>query len=138
MCYTLFVVNQLVIRVLLPDKRMLKRIMKSLKNLIMNDAKYIHIIFVIVFCCIFMIRRTFSYGGAHNVKMYDESTPLNINEDYSELNGNDPSTIHHFYHKLFKLKDNMNTKTAKEQAIKRTDYMQDFVEEFLDEWHGVR
>ena len=54
MCYTLFVVNQLVIRVLLPDKRMFKGIMKSLKNLLMNGKKYIHIIFVIVFCCIFM------------------------------------------------------------------------------------
>ena len=41
MCYTLFVVNQLVIRVLLPDKRMFKGIMKSLKNLLMND-KNIH------------------------------------------------------------------------------------------------
>ena len=62
MCYTLFVVNQLVIRVLLPDKRMFKGIMKSLKNLLMNGKKYIHIIFVIVFCCIFMKGGFFIYN----------------------------------------------------------------------------
>jgi len=41
-CYNLNVVNQLVIRVLLPDKQMFKGIMKSLKNLLMNDKKYAH------------------------------------------------------------------------------------------------
>ena len=82
------------------------------------------------------IGRTFAYGGSHNVLIYDESVPLNENDDYSELNGNDPSTIHHFYHKLFKLGDNMNTKTAKEIANKRIQYMKDFVHEFLQEWNA--
>ena len=35
-CYNLNVVNQLVIRVLLPNKQVFKGIMKSLKNLLMN------------------------------------------------------------------------------------------------------
>lgn len=84
------------------------------------------------------IGRTFSYGGAHSVLMYDEETPLNNDKDYSETNGDDPSTIHHFYHKLFNLANNMNTKTAKEQAIERTEFMKMFVNEFLDEWHGIK
>ena len=82
------------------------------------------------------IGRTFFYGGAHNVVMYDDTVPLNENNDYSESNGDDPSTIHHFYHKLFKLGDNMNTKTASFIAIKRTNYMKDFVKVFLDEWNA--
>lgn len=41
-CYNLNVVNQLVIRVLLPNKQVFKGIMKSLKNLLMNDKKYTH------------------------------------------------------------------------------------------------
>lgn len=41
-CYNLNVVNQLVIRVLLPDKQKFKGIMKSLKNLLMNGKKYTH------------------------------------------------------------------------------------------------
>lgn len=104
----------------------------DLNTLILQDADNLDAIGAIG------IGRTFLYGGAHNVKMYDENIPLNINEDYSEFNGDDPSTIHHFYHKLFKLKDNMNTPTAKEQAKKRTEYMEDFVKEFLDEWNGLK
>ena len=82
------------------------------------------------------IGRTFFYGGAHNAIMYDPDTPLNENSDYSEFNGDDESTIHHFYHKLFKLGDNMNTKTAKELAKQRTDFMKLFVKQFLDEWNA--
>ena len=82
------------------------------------------------------IGRTFLYGGAHNVVMYDDKIPLNEDNNYSESNGNDPSTIHHFYHKLFKLGDNMNTETAKQIARKRTQYMQEFVQEFLNEWNA--
>lgn len=85
------------------------------------------------------IGRTFLYCGAHNIPMYDEKIPLNLNDDYLEIEGgDDPSTIHHFYHKLFKLASNMNTKTAKEQAIARTEFMKKFVTEFLDEWHGKK
>ncbi len=105
---------------------------EDINTLILQDADNLDAIGAIG------IGRTFLYGGAHNVKMYDETIPLNINENYSEFNGDDPSTIHHFYHKLFKLKDNMNTQTAKSQAIKRTDYMKEFVKEFLDEWNGVK
>lgn len=84
------------------------------------------------------IGRTFSYGGAHNVVMFDEDAPLDIEEKYAEHKGDDPSTIHHFYHKLFKLADNMNTETAKVKAQERTEYMKVFVKEFLDEWNGVK
>lgn len=84
------------------------------------------------------IGRTFSYGGSHKIPMYDSNIPLNKSDDYSEFEGNDPSTIHHFYHKLFKLKENMNTKTAKKLAIKRTKYMKKFIKEFLDEWNGIK
>lgn len=84
------------------------------------------------------IGRTFSYGGVHNVLMYDEEIPISENKNYSEDNGNDLSTIHHFYHKLFNLANNMNTKTAKKQAIERTEFMKKFVNEFLDEWHGIK
>jgi len=82
------------------------------------------------------IGRTFSYGGSHNVIMYDDKVPLNQNNDYSEANGDDESTIHHFYHKLFKLGDNINTITAKKLANKRTEFMKIFVKEFLDEWNA--
>lgn len=105
---------------------------EDLNTLILQDADNLDAIGAIG------IGRSFLYSGTYNIKMYDENIPFNFNDDFTENNGNDPSTLHHFYHKLFKLKDNMNTKTAKEQAIIRTDYMKEFVKEFLDEWNGIK
>ena len=84
------------------------------------------------------IGRTFTYGGAHNVPMYDNTVSLEMKNDYAEEKGNDASTIHHFYHKLFKLGENMNTQKAKELADSRIQFMKQFVEEFLDEWNGEK
>ena len=84
------------------------------------------------------IGRAFAYGSAHGLPMYDEKVPLNESNDYKEANGDDESTIHHFYHKLFKLGDQMNTETGKVLAKKRTDFMKNFTEEFIDEWNGKR
>ncbi len=81
------------------------------------------------------IGRAFVYGGAHKIDMYDESIPLNVNSDYQEETGDNESTIHHFYHKLFKLANNMNTKTGKEIAEERVEFMKLFVKQFLDEWN---
>lgn len=84
------------------------------------------------------IGRTFTYGGAFNIKMYDENVPLDPEYQFSENKGFDPSTIHHFYRKLFKLADNMNTAPAKELAKKRTQFIKDFVDEFFAEWNGEK
>ena len=80
------------------------------------------------------IGRAFTGGGSYNLAMYDPTKELN--EDKFIEGSEDPSVIHHFYHKLFKLGDNMNTKTAKEIAKKRIDFMRNFTEEFLNEWNG--
>ncbi len=82
------------------------------------------------------IGRTFQFGGAHGLPMYDENIPINENNDFEEEKGYDESVIHHFYHKLFKLGDNMNTKTAKDLAKNRIEFMKDFVKEFQDEWNA--
>ena len=105
---------------------------EDINTLILQDADNLDAIGAIG------IGRTFSYGGSHNVVMYDENVELNNNNDFSESGGNDASTIHHFYHKLFKLKDNMNTVTAKKLAEERTNFMIEFVKEFLDEWNGEK
>lgn len=102
----------------------------DLNTLIVQDADNIDAIGAIG------IGRTFSYGASNNIIMYDSTVPLNEKDDYSEYMDNNESTIHHFYHKLFKLGNNMNTKTAKEIANKRIDFMKNFVEEFLNEWEG--
>lgn len=103
---------------------------EDINTLILQDADNLDAIGAIG------IGRTFSYGGAHGILMYHEQVPLEIGTKFAEENGNDPSTIHHFYHKLFLLGNNMNTETAKKMASKRIDFMKDFVEEFLNEWKG--
>lgn len=68
------------------------------------------------------IARCFAYGGSVGSLLYNP-------EDQSK----DSSSIQHFYDKLFKLKDLMNTTTAKKIADERHQYMECFVQEFYRE-----
>jgi len=81
------------------------------------------------------IGRTFRFGGAYNNPMYVPGENLDFVGDYKE-EVSKPSTIGHFYEKLLKLKDNMNTQTGKNIANERHDFMLQFVDRFLKEWNG--
>ena len=70
------------------------------------------------------IARAFAYGGKNNRMIYNPSKDDNMN------------TIAHFYDKLLKLKDLMNTFEAKIIAEKRMRYMLEFLDEFYLEWEG--
>lgn len=83
------------------------------------------------------IARTFAYGGKNGIPIFVDTVPLNSDILYVE-NEKDISTIHHFYHKLLLLGDNMNTKSAKIIAQKRVAYMRLFIEEFMNEWEMVK
>ena len=83
------------------------------------------------------IVRTLEYGWAKNRVFYDPNLPpldYNSKEDYHSQKNN--STLNHFYEKLLKIKDTINTETAKEIAIERTKYMENFLDEFYKEWEG--
>lgn len=82
------------------------------------------------------IGRTFAFGGAHSVNMWVPESPFK--RKYFNENKKDVSTIHHFYSKLLKLKDNMNTKTGRNLANKRHKFMELFLKEFFDEWRGKK
>lgn len=73
------------------------------------------------------IARTFTFGGFYKRDMYNPT-----DEDDNE------HTIAHFYDKLLLLKDRMNTKTGKQKALKRHEYMNEFLDQFYDEWEGKR
>lgn len=81
------------------------------------------------------IARCFMYCGHHKVPMYAPNVPLIPNEKYIEK-GHDVSGIHHFYNKLLRLGDYMNTDTAKKIAKERTDFMREFTNRFLNEWEA--
>lgn len=82
------------------------------------------------------IGRGFLYAGCYNVKMYDDRIPIDEEKTFSVAEGNDESVIHFFYHNSFRLENNMNTKTAKELAKRKTEVMREFTKEFLNEWNA--
>ena len=83
------------------------------------------------------IARTFAYGGYKKREIYNPEIPPIKDQTLEAYKKNTDPTINHFYDKLLKLKDLMNTKEAKVIAEKRHSYMQDFLTQFYDEWDGV-
>ena len=81
------------------------------------------------------IARTFAYGGSKGRQIYDPSiNPIEFTSLEQVKNAGN-HTVNHFYEKLLKLKDLMNTNTAKEIAEKRHKFMENFLEEFYSEWN---
>lgn len=66
------------------------------------------------------IARCFAYGGSKNRILYSPDEKEN-------------SSIQHFYDKLFKLKDMMNTESAKLIAAERHSFMEEYIAEFYRE-----
>ena len=82
------------------------------------------------------IARAFAYGGNHSRLMYHPDIAPNPNMSKEEYIKSNSTTVNHFYEKLFKLTDMMNTDTAKQIAMERDEYMKAFIAEFLNEWEG--
>ncbi len=80
------------------------------------------------------IVRCFNFGTTHNIPWHNPNVPFDTSDTYNEDNGfEDASSLHHFYHKLFKLGKNMNTKTGKKLASERIAFMKTFTNQLLDE-----
>ncbi|MGG3523600.1 HD domain-containing protein [Bacillus pseudomycoides] len=82
------------------------------------------------------IARTFAYGGAKGRLMYDPNIPPREEMTKEEYRKNDDPSLNHFYEKLLKLKDLMNTDAAKRDAEIRHRYMEEFIEQFMKEWNA--
>ena len=80
------------------------------------------------------IARTFVYGGYKNNPIYVPDLPPNLSMDKETYKKGDTSTINHFYEKLLKLKEMMNTNTGKKLAEERHRFMETFLEQFYKEW----
>lgn len=82
------------------------------------------------------IARTFAYGGKAKRPIYNpelQRTEIKTEQEYKEQQAD---SIGHFYDKLLKLKDLLNTESAKKIALERHKYMEHFLEEFYKEWNG--
>jgi len=84
------------------------------------------------------IARAFAYGGSRGRPMHNPGEKPKENMTEAEYRVNQGTTVNHFYEKLLKLKNLMNTDAAKRMAEARHRYMQGFLDEFMDEWDGKR
>lgn len=83
------------------------------------------------------IARTFAYAGWKGHRMYDPERPLRTEVTYEEYRKGEASAIHHFYEKLFKLADLMNTDSGRRWAKSRHRFMEQYLEQFYHEWNGA-
>ncbi|MGB0882370.1 MAG: HD domain-containing protein [Vicingaceae bacterium] len=83
------------------------------------------------------IARTFNYGGFKNRAIYDPEIKPDLNMTKEQYKASTAPTINHFYEKLLLLKDKMNTTTGKQIAEKRHQFMEQYLEQFYNEWKGL-
>jgi uncharacterized protein len=82
------------------------------------------------------IARTFAYAGAKGDIIFDPNLLVRDSMTKDEYRNGKSTPINHFYEKLLKLKDLMNTDAAKQLAEQRHQYMMDFLKQFMKEWNG--
>lgn len=75
------------------------------------------------------IARCFSVGGALNSSMYDPDDPFAKNRELDDLEW----SVDHFYVKLFRLPELLNTDTAKAIARERVEYMKSYLDQLSTE-----
>ena len=82
------------------------------------------------------IARTFAYGGNRNRLIYDPEVRPEEHHNFEKYKASTAPTINHFYEKLLLLKDRMQTETGRKLAGARHQYMEQFLNQFYDEWEG--
>lgn len=82
------------------------------------------------------IARVFTYGGHISREIHNPDIKALENMSKEEYIKNKGTSINHFYEKLFKLKDLMNTNEAKKIAESRHEYLMQYLDRFYKEWNG--
>jgi uncharacterized protein len=75
------------------------------------------------------IARCFLTGGAMGTPLYDPSEPFALERDLDDKR----YTLDHFYVKLFKLADTMQTDAGRAEARRRTEYMREYLQRLGEE-----
>ncbi|MEJ8302399.1 HD domain-containing protein [Saccharibacillus sacchari] len=83
------------------------------------------------------IARTFVYSGKKGRPMYDPNIPVRQEMTPEEYRNGKDTAINHFYEKLLKLKDLLNTDSGRRIAKQRHAFMEEFLERFDREWNGI-
>ncbi len=105
--------------------------MKTLEGKVVQDADRLDALGAIG------IARAFTFGGHIGQLIHDPSIKPQFHSNFESYKQNRSTSINHFHEKLLLLKDRMNTQTAKAMAKKRSQYMEDFIQCFLQEWDEI-
>lgn len=104
--------------------------MSTLEGKIVQDADRLDAIGAIG------IARCMCYSGVKGRPIYNPNEYIRKNMTVDEYRSNKGNAINHFYEKLLKLKDSMNTNTGKILAQGRHRYLENYLEQFYNEWEG--
>ncbi|WP_059171544.1 HD domain-containing protein [Bacillus sp. FJAT-27445] len=80
------------------------------------------------------IARVFAFGGKKGQPIYAPELGIRETMTLEEYRNGKSSSINHFYEKLLKLKDLLNTDSARNMAEERQLFMESFLEQFYREW----
>ncbi|MCZ0755123.1 HD domain-containing protein [Anoxybacillus sp. J5B_2022] len=81
------------------------------------------------------IARAFMYAGNRGHLLYDPALAVRETMTKEEYRHGRSTAIHHFYEKLLKLKDLLNTESAKKLAVDRHQFIEQFLRQFHREWN---
>jgi uncharacterized protein len=84
------------------------------------------------------IARAFNYGGFKNRQLHNPGIPIEMTMSKEAYKKSTSPTINHFYEKLLLLSDLMNTKSGKQIAKQRHQFMELYLEQFYSEWDGKK
>lgn len=104
--------------------------MRTLEGRVVQDADRLDAIGAVG------IARTFAYGGHAGQAMHDPTLPAEAHATFADYKSKRTTTINHFHEKLLLLKDRMNTEAGRRLAAARHAFMEMFLRQFDDEWHG--
>lgn len=84
------------------------------------------------------VARTMVFSSHKQRPIHDPQVAVREQMTLEEYRSNQGTAISHFYEKLLKLKDLMNTQTAKRLAQGRHDFLELYLEQFYAEWNAER
>lgn len=84
------------------------------------------------------IARTMAYSGNKGRLIHDPAKQAREHLTLEDYRKGEDTAIMHFYEKLLKLKNLMNTQAGQRLAHQRHQFMETYLEQFYAEWEGKR